>query len=193
MNQKIIVGVVLGVGLFMAGLWIGQSAWAPATDNSVALPEQRNSLPMPPDGTTPPEPADLPVTSGTPAGQVALPSSEPGDPFPDSIETQQLADDFSSEVIAAQIRPQVEAANGFSPGSIEIKVSRIEDTYAMGGVLPVPRDVGGGVWFGAYVNGQWQLVADGQGSIDCSELAPYPDFPSSMIEVCMGDQGPVQR
>jgi hypothetical protein len=40
------------------------------------------------------------------------------------------------------------------------------------------------MWFAAKVEGKWTLVYDGNGIILCSEVAPYPDFPKTMIPEC---------
>ena len=41
-----------------------------------------------------------------------------------------------------------------------------------------------GIWFAAKVGGVWELVWDGNGSIYCSDLVNYPDYPIDMIPEC---------
>jgi hypothetical protein len=40
------------------------------------------------------------------------------------------------------------------------------------------------MWFAAKVNGIWKLVWDGNGQINCSDIAAYPAFPTDMIPEC---------
>ncbi len=56
-----------------------------------------------------------------------------------------------------------------------------DGTYAHG---LVNSDGGGGYWYAAKVNGNWQIVADGNGVITCESLEPYPDYPTSLISQC---------
>lgn len=64
---------------------------------------------------------------------------------------------------------------------MDYKLSKHEDNYASG---TVNGDGGGGMWFAAKVGEKWEVVADGNGVILCSQLEPYPDFPNSMIPEC---------
>jgi hypothetical protein len=45
------------------------------------------------------------------------------------------------------------------------------------------------MWFAALVDGEWRIVWDGNGVIDCPSVDPYPDFPASMIPACFTDDG----
>jgi hypothetical protein len=74
--------------------------------------------------------------------------------------------------------------NGWDPADVEITLGRVEDgRFATGGVRDVPP-AGGGLWFAALVDGEWRIVWDGNGAIDCPSLEPYPDFPASLIAEC---------
>lgn len=55
--------------------------------------------------------------------------------------------------------------------------------YAKGAVS-FKGEMGGGLWFAAKRNGEWQLVFDGNGIIDCNNLKNYPDFPNTLIPQC---------
>lgn len=54
--------------------------------------------------------------------------------------------------------------------------------YAKGEVNP--PDEGGGLWFASRANGQWALVWDGNGIIECGSLEDFPEFPASLIPQC---------
>jgi hypothetical protein len=71
--------------------------------------------------------------------------------------------------------------HGPDAASLTITVDKIEGNYAQGGAS---AQGGGAMWFAAKINGQWKLVWDGNGQIDCASLAPYPDFPTDMIPEC---------
>ena len=61
------------------------------------------------------------------------------------------------------IRLALAAHLGKDVNSLTITVSQNTGTYARGGVE-------NGYYLAAKVNGQWQIVAAGQGVLDCSEL-----------------------
>ena len=74
--------------------------------------------------------------------------------------------------------------NGWDSNSVDVTLDQVlDDRYASGGVRDVPG-LGGGLWFAALVDGEWRIVWDGNGAIDCPSLEPYPDFPTSMIAQC---------
>ena len=75
--------------------------------------------------------------------------------------------------------------NWVDDGSMTFKVSTNDGKYASGGVS---AQGGGGYFFAAKVNGQWEIVADGNGTILCSSLVKYPDFPKTLIAGCYNDQ-----
>jgi hypothetical protein len=71
--------------------------------------------------------------------------------------------------------------------NLEITISYNDSTYAKGGATEKNAEAGGGYWFAKKVNGSWVIVADGNGTISCSSLAPYPDYPVSLISECYDD------
>lgn len=74
--------------------------------------------------------------------------------------------------------------NGFDISAIQMTYSEITSTHAMGGVSPKDGEIGGGYWFAAKDStGQWVIAADGNGTIECSDIEPY-NFPTSMISEC---------
>ncbi|MFA6250788.1 MAG: hypothetical protein WC686_04825 [Candidatus Shapirobacteria bacterium] len=91
-----------------------------------------------------------------------------------------------TSIIKTAIKKAIVAKHGSSANSLIITVSKIVDDFSSGGAS-VPGE-GGGMWFAAKADGQWQLVWDGNGIILCQDLASYPDFPSSLIPECYDSQ-----
>ena len=71
---------------------------------------------------------------------------------------------------------------GRNVNDLKITVSQNTGSHARGGVE-------NGYFLAAKVNGQWQIVADGQGALDCQIIAQY-NFPASMVPECSGSSGP---
>jgi len=92
------------------------------------------------------------------------------------------------EDLQTAIKEQIVAKRGASAQNLEITVAKIEGDYAQGGARPSDGEGGGGMWFAARVDGKWQLVWDGNGIIECSDLQDYPDFSNSMIPDCYDSQ-----
>lgn len=86
-----------------------------------------------------------------------------------------------SAVLVAAIKAALVAKHGPDAGLLKITASKIENGYAQGGAS---AEGGGAMWFAAKVNGEWKLVWDGNGQINCSDIAPYPEFPTDMIPEC---------
>ena len=64
---------------------------------------------------------------------------------------------------------------------ITVTVSTNDGKYASG---MVAASGGGGYFFAAKVSNVWEIVADGNGTISCSSLTKYPDFPKNLIPEC---------
>jgi hypothetical protein len=91
--------------------------------------------------------------------------------------------DDTAALIAA-VKAGLVAEHGQDAASMTITISKIEGDYAKG---MASEQGGGGIWFAAKVNGTWKLVWDGNGQINCSSIAPYPAFPTSMIPECWNE------
>jgi hypothetical protein len=65
--------------------------------------------------------------------------------------------------------------------SVKFKLQTNDGKYASGSV---GGGGGGGYVFAAKVNGEWEIVADGNGVILCSGLVKYPDYPRTLIPEC---------
>lgn len=70
------------------------------------------------------------------------------------------------------------------PDSFVVSIRKIEGDYAQGSADPPTPGPGGGMWFAAKVNRQWQLVWDGNGIISCADLKSYPNFPADLVPAC---------
>lgn len=91
-----------------------------------------------------------------------------------------LAADESSSLIPI-IKQALVAKHGNTANELNITVSQIQGTYAKG---MASATGGGGLWFAAKVNGNWTLVWDGNGIIECATVKGYPEFPKAMIPSC---------
>lgn len=107
-------------------------------------------------------------------------------PTDNTFETPQASPSASPLVddpatVAAAIKIALVAEHGSGAELMDVTVSKIEGNYAKG---MASEEGGGGLWFGAKVNGVWKLVFDGNGVISCEEISPYPDFPKDLIPSC---------
>jgi len=106
-----------------------------------------------------------PASSITPT--VSIPS-----PAPTIDQTSQIKTDIQQALIAK---------HGASAKDLTITVSKIEGMFSSGGA---GGQGGGGMWFAVKPNDHWLLVWDGNGTINCSDLSSYPDFPATLISEC---------
>jgi hypothetical protein len=84
-------------------------------------------------------------------------------------------DDALKESLAAHL--------GMNVNDLTIVINENTGSYARGGV-------DNGYFLAAKVNGQWQIVADGQGALDCQVLSQY-SFPPSMVPECSAAPAPL--
>ena len=85
------------------------------------------------------------------------------------------------KVLETEIMAALVAKHGESIKSLSFTISKIEGTYAQGGISGMG---GGAMWFAAKIGDTWKLVWDGNGVILCTDLTDYPDFPKDMIPEC---------
>lgn len=85
------------------------------------------------------------------------------------------------------IRQALLKKNNWSANQVDITISKNDGTYASGGAKEKAAEAGGGYFFAAKTGGEWKIVADGNGTISCESLAPYPNFPASMISECWNE------
>ena len=89
------------------------------------------------------------------------------------------ADD--NQTILAAVKTALIAKHGSDFSGLNYSINKVEDNYASGAVNGTG---GGGMWFAAKVGENWVIVSDGNGTIDCSSLTPYPNFPTDIIPEC---------
>ncbi len=94
------------------------------------------------------------------------------------------SEDEDLDSIATTIKAKLLAKHGQSFEGMKVSVSKVEGDYTQGGSRSAEEGAGGGMWFGAKVNGTWQLVWDGNGIITCTDLADYPQFTTTLIPEC---------
>lgn len=85
---------------------------------------------------------------------------------------------------SALIKEALVKKHNWNINEIEVTVSKNDGIYASGGVEEKNSQVGGGYFFAVKDAGIWKIVADGNGTIDCENLVPYPDYPISLIPEC---------
>lgn len=78
--------------------------------------------------------------------------------------------------------------NNWTNFEVEVTINKNDGTYAAGSVKEKGSMVGGGYFFAKKVNGDWIIVADGNGVITCASLVPYPDYPVSLISECYDEK-----
>jgi hypothetical protein len=100
---------------------------------------------------------------------------------------EEWEEDLSSEneeSIAQAVKQAIVEKRGVDANDLVISVNKIEGNYAQGKAGSPTPGPGGGIWFAAKVDDAWELVWDGNGSIYCSDLVNYPDYPTNMISEC---------
>ncbi len=105
--------------------------------------------------------------------------STPPETITNSVSPDAMQDDEIK--LEDVIKEQILADSESDGSALKVSVSQVSGDYAKG---MASDDGGGGLWFAAKVNGEWELVWDGNGIIFCSDLTGYPNFPASMISEC---------
>jgi hypothetical protein len=91
----------------------------------------------------------------------------------------QTADENIS--IVSSVQAALVAEHGPDAASLNITITKVEGDYASG---MASAQAGGAIWYAAKVNGIWKLVWDGNGQINCSDIASYPMLPKDLIPQC---------
>ncbi len=96
-------------------------------------------------------------------------------PFTPTEAEEEVSDlEQISQALADRHSKPVEDAN--------VTIQDNDGEYAKGGVV-FEGEIGGGWWLAAKVDGEWIIVADGNGSVLCADIEGY-DFPTSMVPEC---------
>lgn len=64
----------------------------------------------------------------------------------------------------------------------DLSINMIDENHASGVVI-FEGEVAGGWWLAAKQNGNWIIVADGNGTVMCSDIDAY-NFPTDMVPEC---------
>lgn len=80
-----------------------------------------------------------------------------------------------------EIQAALYTKNNWPAGMVTVNVTFNDGTYAKG---TSGGSGGGGYFYAVKVGGEWQIVADGNGIILCSDLIKYPNFPKTLIPEC---------
>jgi hypothetical protein len=155
MNTKGIGIIVILIALVaVGGFYLGQTYKLVPTTQTEVMP------------TNPPaaglEETPFPVVTST--------------PFPTQIP---IIDDKAA--LVAMVKASEVARIGADANASTYTVSQIQGNYARG---MASASGGGAIWFAAKVNGTWKLVFIGNGTVQCSQLVNYPNFPNTMIPEC---------
>ncbi len=89
------------------------------------------------------------------------------------------------EDISGEIRPLFMRKYDKDDDEVTVHIDQQTADYARGGVKFGEGGIGeGGIFLAAKVDGEWELVFDGNGMYSCSQLEPYR-FPESMAPDCI--------
>jgi hypothetical protein len=129
----------------------------------------------------------LAYLSTKPNSKIEISLNSPQINQPTTIPTSNtiLTPTYSIEADNLLIKKALFADNNWpDDGSMTFTVSTNDGKYASGGVS---SQGGGGYFFAEKVNGKWEIVADGNGTISCSDMEKYPDFPKTLIPECYNE------
>jgi flagellar basal body-associated protein FliL len=120
-------------------------------------------------------------------------SLEPGGSSVESSPVVLPSEEASPAASSAQASPEVSSletqlkqafADKYSKqlAEVDLEVSDNDGTYAKG-LVKFSGDISGGWWL-AYSNGStWTLVADGNGTVMCTDIEDY-NFPNTLVPEC---------
>ena len=119
-----------------------------------------------------------------PANQVSSPTSSLSPtPIGTATETVSPTATITAKTDEEQIMDLFVAKYNWQTDEVELMISENDGQYASGGVKQVGA-ISGGMWFAAKLGEDWHLVWDGNGTVMCSDLVNYPDYPTTMIPEC---------
>ncbi|MDP2637569.1 MAG: hypothetical protein Q8P26_00715 [Candidatus Levybacteria bacterium] len=128
-----------------------------------------------------------PKKESVPASTNSTAQEEASIPSPTLIPTTNPTPTITQANDADLIPKALAAKNGWGPdvtSSLTIKVSTNDGKYASGTVGSKSGQGGGGYFYAIKVNGNWEIVADGNGTISCAQVNKYPDYPKILIPQC---------
>ncbi|MFA5318088.1 MAG: Gmad2 immunoglobulin-like domain-containing protein [Patescibacteria group bacterium] len=85
------------------------------------------------------------------------------------------------------LRKMLAAEHNWDINLMEVNISQMSDNHARGGVMFFAKENGepgeGGYLYASDINGEWEIVAQGNGQISCELLDEY-NFPEDMKDQC---------
>lgn len=112
------------------------------------------------------EETSLPTTTTTP------------DPTPSVTPASQISDE-------EQIHQAMATKHNKSVVDTDISINEISANHASG-VVKFAGEISGGWFLAAKTTGDWQIVADGNGTVMCGDIDPF-NFPTTMAPECWDD------
>lgn len=85
------------------------------------------------------------------------------------------------EDLAKIIKEALVKKYGSESADMKVTVSETEGEYAKG---MVTEQGGGGMWLAARLNGKWTLAWDGNGTVGCDDISPFPGIPVTWVPEC---------
>ena len=123
----------------------------------------------------------IPSPVSTPAPVVQeespLPANQPSLAPTTAPEPQASAED--------QIREAMATKHSKSIADTDISINEITSTHASG-VVKFAGEIAGGWFLTTKTTGDWQIVADGNGTVICADIDPF-NFPTTMVSECWDD------
>jgi hypothetical protein len=84
-----------------------------------------------------------------------------------------------------EIRQAMATKHNKSVSDTDISINEITANHASG-VVKFAGEIAGGWFLAAKTVGDWQIVADGNGTVSCADIDPF-NFPTSMVPECWDD------
>jgi len=69
-----------------------------------------------------------------------------------------------------------------SADEITVTITKQTDSHASGSVRFAPESSAGGLFLAAKIGNSWQMVYDGNGSVDCAKLRDEYGFPDEILK-----------
>lgn len=110
------------------------------------------------------------------------PTFETETPLPTTQPTLAPAPQASDE---DQIRQAMATKHNKSVADTDISINENTGTHASG-VVKFAGEIAGGWFLAAKTTGDWQIVADGNGTVICADIDPF-NFSTTMVPECWDD------
>jgi len=89
---------------------------------------------------------------------------------------------FEEDCLSVESIKSLIALKYSKPNSeVFIRIDQENTEYAKGGISFAPEGGPGGMFLAAKINDKWELVYDGNGSIDCDKIKLNYQFPAEML------------